>query len=86
MVHIEVGYLVLMDMRIVGPRWQQSYIWADGRWYEDMEKHKTEWVTYLQPMAKFQLDFQILPISTLVISSFVLTSYTYFTRVISVLW
>ena len=39
----------------------------DGRWYVNMEKSKTEKVTRQTPMAKFQHDFQILPISSIII-------------------
>ena len=38
----------------------------DGKGHVNGEEHKTEWVTSIQPNAKFQLDFQILLISTLV--------------------
>ena len=37
--------------------WRMEYEWRS---------HKTEWVTRLERNEKFQLDFQILPVSTLV--------------------
>ena len=39
----------------------------DGRWYVNREKSKTEKFTRQKPMAKFQHDFQILPISSIII-------------------
>ena len=63
-----------------------SYLFSWGMKYE-WRRHETEYVACLERSAKFQLDFQILPVSTLVlVTSFLLLHHGCASRAFLVFW